>query len=142
MDLIADKSSMPDMASIENYIADKARPLWRSLTAHIEASYGARPQISYSVCAAQPGWNVKYKKSGKALCTLYPEKQGFIALVVLGAADMPRFEATHPLYTPYVGGLFEQAKPFNGTKWLMIRIENESVLEDIKRLLALKTAKP
>ncbi|WP_423245054.1 DUF3788 family protein [Heliorestis acidaminivorans] len=26
--------------------------------------------MTYSKCSAQPGWNVKYKKSGKSLCTL------------------------------------------------------------------------
>ncbi|KAB2952754.1 DUF3788 family protein [Heliorestis acidaminivorans] len=36
----------------------------------MEEAYQAKPHITYSKCSAQPGWNVKYKKSGKSLCTL------------------------------------------------------------------------
>ncbi len=129
------------MASIEGYISTTARVRWRSLNVHIQESFAAQPQLTYSACAAQPGWNVKYKKSGKALCTLYPEKDGFIALVVLGAADMLRFEAMRPVCTPYIAGLFDEARTFNNTKWLMIRVADDEVLGDVKNLLALKTKK-
>ncbi|RYD03609.1 hypothetical protein N752_18725 [Desulforamulus aquiferis] len=30
------------------------------------------------------------------------------------------------------------AKPFNGTKWLMIQVTNDSVLNNVKRLILLK----
>ncbi len=35
-------------------------------------------QLEYSKCSLKPGWNVKYKKSGKALCALYPMEDYFI----------------------------------------------------------------
>ena len=50
-----------------------------------------KPILSYSNCAMDKGiwkgWNVKYKKSGKALCTLYPKQGYFQALVVIGAKE-------------------------------------------------------
>ena len=141
MDLIADRSTAPDMAAIESYIRAEERPLWQELTAHIQNAYGARPQLAYSTCMAKPGWNVKYKKSGKALCTLYPEPDGFTALVVLGAADMVLFETVRPAYTAFLNQLYDSVRLMNGTKWLMIRVSEQDVLGDIKKLLALKTAK-
>lgn len=32
----------------------------------IEKTYQVRPKMTYSKCFAQPGWNVKYQKSGKS----------------------------------------------------------------------------
>lgn len=141
MDIIANQNVTPSMADIENSITGEGQSLWQALTAHIETEFGAKPLISFSACAAKPGWNVKYKKSGKALCTLYPEKESFTALIVLGAADMMRFEAMCPTLTHEISALYERTRLFNNTKWLMISVTDETVLADIKKLLALKTAK-
>lgn len=141
MDVIHNPAVTPDMPAIENSMAGEARSRWRSLTASIEGEYGAKPLIAYSVCAGQPGWNVKYKKSSKALCTLYPEPDDFIALVVLGQADMARLDAVRPAYTPYLLELYDGSRLFNNTKWLMIRVTDDAVLDDVKKLLRLKLAK-
>ena len=95
----------------------------------------------YSVCAGQPGWNVKYKKGSKALCTLYPEPDSFIALVVLGQADLVKLDAVRPAYTPYLLQLADGARLFNNTKWLMIRVTDDAVMDDVQKLLRLKLAK-
>ena len=138
MDIILDRDAPPDMCKIENYIGLPAKQRWLELISHIEGAYGAKPQIAYSVCAGKPGWNVKYKKSGKALCTLYPEPDSFIALVVLSADDIARFEADRAAYTDEVNSLFDKTKLFNNTKWLMIRISSDEVLADVKRMFELK----
>jgi hypothetical protein len=141
MDVIHDPNAAPDMPDIEASMGEEARARWRALTAHIESAYGVRPQIAYSVCAGQPGWNVKYKKGGRALCTLYPEPDGFIALVVLSRADMDKLEAVRPAYTPYLLALYDGCRLFNNTRWLMIRVANDAVLDDVERLLRLKLAR-
>jgi len=59
----------PSEAQIAEYIAN---PLWENLNGFLRESYGVQPSYDYSTCSGQPGWNVKYKKGGRALCTLYP----------------------------------------------------------------------
>ena len=141
MDIIHDRNVVPDMLAMANSISGEARQRWLSLTQHIESDYKAKPQIAYSVCAAKPGWNLKYKKSGKALCTLYPEPESFTALVVLSAGDMDQFELMSPTCTDELKQLYDKTKLFNNTKWLMICVTNDAVLDDVKKLLALKTQK-
>jgi hypothetical protein len=141
MDVIHNPDIVPDMPAIEASMGEDAQTRWRALTAHIESAYGAKPLIAYSVCAGQPGWNVKYKKGSKALCTLYPEPNSFIALVVLGQADMDKLDAVRPAYTPGLLVLYDGSRLFNNTKWLMIRVTDDAVLDDVRKLLALKTAK-
>jgi len=63
-------------------------PLWADVNAYLRQAYAAAPKVSYSGCAGQPGWNVKYQKRGKSLCTLYPMPGFFIALVVIGPKEM------------------------------------------------------
>ncbi len=139
--LIMDKSHIPSMEEIAAFIGPEARKMWLDMTGYIEAEFKSKPQITYSICAGKPGWNVKYKKSGKALCTLYPEKDLFIALVVLGQDDRDNFDATRDGYGTYVKELYDNCKLFNGTKWLMISVMDINVYEDVKKLMMLKVKK-
>jgi hypothetical protein len=138
-DLIQNGALAPDMQGIAGYIEGNAQKRWQSLLSFIEQDFGAKPLIAYSTCAGKPGWNVKFKKSGKALCTLYPEKQSFIALVVLNTADMLVFDTIRSGYTDYINALYDKCKLFNGTKWLMTSVTDDAILEDVKKMLKLKT---
>jgi len=138
LDIIHDRGAEPSFEAIGQYIGEPGRYRWLDLTKHIENTYYAKPQIAYSVCAGKPGWNVKYKKSSKAICTLYPEQNGFMVLVVLSALDIVRLELVRPCYSKKLNRLFDETRLFNNTKWLMIRVESDPILEDVKRLFALK----
>ncbi|HBC91758.1 MAG TPA: hypothetical protein DCZ10_02335 [Pelotomaculum sp.] len=81
------------------------------------------------------------KKGGKALCTLYPEKDCFVTLIVLGQGDRTLFDQSREDYCTYITGLYDQAKLFNGTKWLMIGVTDERILEDVKKLITMKVKK-
>jgi len=140
MDIIANKANEPTMQDIAGYFEDAAGKRWQDALAFIEETFKAKPLVAYSVCSAKPGWNVKYKKSGKALCTLYPEKDKFVALVVLNGQDMQLFDLVKQSYTSYLNSLYDNCKLFNGTKWLMISVTDDAVLEDVKKLMQLKLA--
>lgn len=98
-----DASHLPTEGDIGEYLRE-AQPIWNELTAYIEKTYQVKPQIAFSNCSAQPGWNIKYKKSGKALCTLYPMEGYFIALVVIGPKEEEEVKIgiESGLFTTYV----------------------------------------
>ncbi len=141
MNIIQDPLAAPDMQAMAGSITGDARGRWLALISYIEQTYGAKPQIAYSSCSAKPGWNVKYKKSGKSLCTLYPEPEGFTALVVTGASDMEKFMLTQALFSEALNALYDRTHLFNTTKWLMIGVADDTSLDDVKKLLDLKTSK-
>lgn len=58
------KSQEPSLEQIEAFIHS---PLWNGLCAWTEKTYGIAPKVEHSTCSGAPGWNVKYKKSGRAL---------------------------------------------------------------------------
>ncbi len=101
-------------------------------------TYQVRPKMTYSKCAAQPGWNVKYQKSGKSLCTLYPMKDFFIALVVVGAKEETEVGLSLEMLTPYVAGLYRRTSFSCGGRWLMIEVKDKDVLDDVKSLINIR----
>lgn len=125
----------PTMNEIGAYVGS---PLWSELCSYIETAYGVQPSIEYSKCAQAMGWNVKYKKSGKALCTLYPGEGSFTALVAVGQKIAPEAEALLGGFDPGVQKTYWSAGMLCGTRWLMLDVVSPAVLSDIKQLLALR----
>lgn len=137
-DLILDADNVPLYDEIFDYISEPARDLWQDINSFIQQEYKVFPKITYSKCSAKPGWNVKYKKSGKSICTLYPEKDGFVVLVVILLELVPEIESRSEEFNPELIDIIRFAKPFNGTLWLMIQVNNNSILNNLKQLLLLK----
>ncbi|MGL5436118.1 MAG: DUF3788 domain-containing protein [Lachnospiraceae bacterium] len=111
--------------------------LWNNLCQYMETQYQSKPIFEYSGCSV-PGWNVKYKKSGRSLCTLYPMDGYFVALVVIGEREKNEFDLTLPTLTVYTQKLFESSKDKNGLCWLMFEARDEAVLSDIKHCISIR----
>ncbi len=138
-DPVMDRGHMPTLDEIGNYIGGAAEKRWIELNQYLDKNFKVKQKTSYSTCSGKPGWNFKYQKSGKALCTLYPEKGRFIVLIVVTLALIEYLENTG-YADPFIWELIEEAKPFNKTKWLMIPVEDQPGLESIIELLHLKMA--
>ncbi|KUG04773.1 hypothetical protein ASZ90_017912 [hydrocarbon metagenome] len=136
--LLFDGSHQLGFEELSGYIKEPALSWWIDINSFLQNKYNATPKMSYSKCSMQKGWNVKYKKSGKSLCTLYPEKEGFSILIVIKLELASIIEAMENEFEPAVLDVVRSARPFNGTKWLMIRVEREAVLKNVRELLVLK----
>lgn len=112
--------------------------LWREMNDFLQRTYRAEPQTTYSGCSAQPGWNVKYKKGGKSLCTLYPMDGYFIALVVIGAREETEAGLLMPLCSGYTQELYRQTAFSMGGRWLMMDVTDKTILEDAKELIKIR----
>lgn len=129
------ESTEPSLQEMEAYIHSD---LWREINSFLSETYSIAPQLAYSRCSGQPGWNVKYQKGGKSLCTLYPMDGSFIALVVIGAKETPEAELLVPLCSDYTRELY-RGVPFScGGKWLMIQVTSRQILQDTQKLIALR----
>ena len=126
------QDTTPTLEQIAAYIQS---PLWDALCGFLETSYGSVPHVSYSRCASAPGWNVKYRKGSRALCTLYPAAGSFTAMVSIGAREAPEAERRLPAMTPCLQSLYAAARPLNGARWLMIPVKDGAILQDTKELI-------
>ena len=114
-------------------------PTWDKLNSILIESYSVSPQLEYSNCSMQRGWNIKYRKKGRNLCTTYPQVGCFKVLVVI--SERNKIEADFLIETccDTIKQLYQKAEFLNGGKWLMIEVDNVPALEDTIRLIKLKT---
>ncbi|MCC0708744.1 DUF3788 domain-containing protein [Clostridioides sp. ES-S-0190-01] len=110
-------------------------PLWDNLNNALTSTYDVEPKLGYSKCSMQRGWNVKYKKRGKSLCTLYPQEGSFKALVIVNESNRVEVDLFINTCCDYIKQLYNEIKFFNGSKWLMIQIDSMSALNDTLELI-------
>mgnify|MGYP005779037109 CR=1 FL=1 len=117
-------------------------PLWDDLANYLHQTYDIHPKLFYSRCSMQKGfwkgWNVKYKKNDKSLCTLYPKQGYFIALIAVGSKEVVEADSLIPFCDEYTQNLYSQTKFGTVGKSLPVEVTNESILCDVKNLIALR----
>lgn len=99
-------------------------PTFETFCTELRETYQCKETIEYSSCSWEKGWNIKFKKAGKNLCTLYPRESYFTVLVVIGSKEKERVEALLPECTHELQKLYRQTKEGNGQRWLMVDLED------------------
>lgn len=122
----------PTELEISEYINN---PLWADLNSFLQVNYEVNPSYSYSSCSGQPGWNIKYQKAGRSLCTLYPMENYFIALVVIGNKEQTEAELILTNCSKYTQELYNNSASSAIGKWLMINVTDKTILNDVKGLI-------
>lgn len=125
----------PEWDEISDYVSSS---LWEELYGFIEETYRILPCVEYSKCQWAPGWNVKYKKGGRSLCTLYPNKGYFTCLITIGRKEADEAERMIYCFSDYLQELYQNAGDLNGSKWLMIDITTSRILEEAMELICVR----
>ncbi len=108
--------------------------LWSEFRKYLITQYDHEPVLS--IGKKEYDWTIRYRKSGKTLVTLIPEKNGFCVLVVLGAKEVAKAKSAD--LNPFVRNVFKTAKQYHDGRWLWIRPKNKKDIESIKTLLTVK----
>lgn len=133
---MTDKANKPSEEEIASFIGEPAKEAWQETIRFVEDSYGLEPETIFY--GEKYGWTVRYRKSGKTLCSLFPEEGGFTILIVLGRKESDQFLSMRDELSSRIQKLFENAKQFHDGRWLWIRLSTKSDVDDIKRLLLIK----
>lgn len=134
-DTLYPKTTMPDFEQIGVYIQN---PLWNQMHACLTETYNALPKIEYSGCSLK-GWNIKYRKKGKNLCTIYPQEGCFKILVIASERQQVEIEFFIRTCCREVQEAYENTKFFNGGKWLFWDITDAKIQKDILELIHFRT---
>lgn len=133
---IRNRGYCPSLEELREYTGS---PVFSRFCADVKARYACKEKIEFSSCSWEPGWNVKLKKSGKSLCTVYPREGFFTVLVVIGQREKDAAEAVLRDCTPELRDIYRQTAEGNGQKWLMIDLEDQEKLYwDVFRLIDLR----
>lgn len=116
------REKQPDLAVIEKFVTNL---VWNELVDYIMEEYQVKPIFEYSRCNPG-GWNVKFRKAGRSLCTLYPMAGYFICLIVISQKETADFTEQLESFSSYLQKLNETTKEGMGQKWLMIEVKDRS----------------
>lgn len=133
---IKDKEYCPTLEEIGEFINNA---VFLQFCAEVQAKYNCKETIEFSSCSWEYGWNVKFKKSGKSLCTIYPREGFFTVLIVIGEKEREAAETILYECTPGLRAIYDQTNTGNGQKWLMIDLEDrKEMYTDILRLITVR----
>lgn len=133
---LQDRSVCPTADDMGKYINN---PLFDQFCTEMKEKYKCKEKMEFSACSWEPGWNLKFKKSGKNLCTIYPRESYFTVLVVIGRNEKEAVESVLPDCSAQVREIYRETKEGNGQKWLMLDLEDENaVYRDALRLIEIR----
>lgn len=131
-----DKEHEPSEREVFSYLGNNAKEAWADIISFLKTNYDFLPELDFG--GAKYGWSIRYRRSGKSLCTLYPEKGSFTILIVLGKKEVIEFKEKISDFSEGFIALFNNARQFHDGRWLWIRVLEKSDAEDVKRLLIIK----
>lgn len=126
----------PDIDEISEYIRN---PLFDDFCSEMIKEYNAKLKVEFSKCSWEPGWNIKFKKSGKTLCTIYPRENYFTVLVVVGTKEKETIEELLLKLSPLIQKIYNETKEGMGQRWLMIDLEDkDKTFSDVLKLIGVR----
>jgi len=131
--VFSDKEHQPAPQEISDALGAR-RPLWEKLTQFISNNYQMPGELSYG--GKNYGWNVWYRRSGKTLLSLYPQRNSFVAQIVLGN-DQAR-QALDLRLGKNARKVLEETPQLHDGCWLFIKVRTKKDVKDIQQLLQVK----
>ncbi|MFW9963957.1 MAG: DUF3788 domain-containing protein [Candidatus Sifarchaeia archaeon] len=138
MSRMLNKDKEPTSEDITNFIKVKrAVTSWYQLQEYLNSHYYLH-NAELGFGGQKYGWCIRYRRSGKTLCTLYPEEGGFTILIVYGKSEVEKFIEQKSELSDQIVALFQETKQFHDGKWLWIKLSDTTLLDDIKKMLYIK----
>lgn len=133
---LQDKKACPTIEEIGEYVRN---PVFTLFCSKIKDTYKCNEKIEYSSCSWEKGWNIKFKKAGKTLCTIYPKEYYFTVMVVVGTKEKASVEEILPECTSELQNIYNQTQEGSEQRWLMIDLEDQDYLyHDLLRLIRIR----
>jgi len=133
-----EKARRPTEAAFRKTLA-RALAAWDDLLGHLAADYKLEGKLEW-MYGEHFGWALRFRKGGRFITALYPNRGKFFAQVVLGKAQVEA--ATKTGLPASVHKVFAAAKDYPEGRWLFVPVKSVKGARELRPLLALKLAKP
>lgn len=131
--IFCDEEHRPTAKELAAALGSK-HALWEQLTQSIANNYLIPGEWNFG--GKNYGWNVWYRKGGKTLTTLYPQKNYFVAQIVLGKDQVT--QALTLKFGKNVGTVLRKTPQLHDGRWLFVKVKIARDVRDIQQLLAIK----
>ncbi|NHJ86193.1 MAG: DUF3788 domain-containing protein [Asgard group archaeon] len=117
-------------------IIGSAKDAWLAFTTFLDETYDfSAEKINYG---KKYGWAIRYRKSNKTWCALYPEKDRFQVQIIFGKKEVELFAEKRSEFGDFVLNKFDNTKQLHDGRWMFFTIEDNTLLEDLKKLMLIK----
>jgi hypothetical protein len=131
--IFTDKAYAPTEEQISEAIGSRCAG-WEEILQVIREGYSH--QEDWRFYGKNYGWALRFRKSGKALASLYPAEGGFTVQLILSQAEV---DQAHGLKLgKHARHIIEQARPFPEGRRVFVPVKSGKDMRDIQQLLALK----
>lgn len=127
----------PSDSETADWIGHEAYKYWKQVGRHIELGYPNVFTPEWLFGGKKHGWSLRYKKN-KSFCTFIPEKNNFALLIVFGAEDQEKVESMKDSLSVQTRKTYDDAATHHDGKWVVITVDSDIAMEDVRRLLAVK----
>lgn len=134
---LTQRDKPPSDSEIEGWVGKNAYQYWKHMTGLIEQDYPTIFKPEWLFGGKKHGWSLRYKK-GKSFCTLIPEKQSALLVIVFGAEERKNVELLKDRLSVQTREKYDQATTYHDGKWLRLTIDSARVIKDARLLLAVK----
>lgn len=129
-----DKAKRPSVKELLSVLGTK-HAAWEELADFILESYGVRGEMLFG--GKNSGWAMRFKRSGKALATLYPAANALKVQVVLNPAATEAALASR--VNKKIKDMIRNAHAYHDGRWLFIEVKCGRDVQDIELLLLAKS---
>lgn len=83
-------------------------------------------------------YEYKFRKSGKTLCAFYFRENTLGFMIIFGKNERAKVEEIRNELSSDVMEAYDNAQIFHDGKWVMFNIKNNSIIENLMKLLSIK----
>lgn len=116
-------------------VLGKKRVLWHKMEVFLSKNYAA--QGEWKFYGKRRGWAIRYKKDGRVLFSLYPQRKHFVAQIVLNESHVKK--ALKLNISDDIKHAIRNARQYFRGRRVYIKIVKNKHLRDLQILMLIKT---
>ncbi len=127
----------PTAAQLKSWLGEDRYNYWICISELIERKYPGIFNPEWLFGGKKHGWSLRYKKN-KSFCTLIPEKNQCLLLIVFGSEERNKVESIRNKLSKITIKKYDEAKTYHDGKWLLLNIDNSRTIQDVEILFETK----
>lgn len=81
---------------------------------------------------------IRFRQGKKSIFTLILQDGYYEVLIVFGKAEREKFEAQRDNFLQTIRDIYDSQPTYHDGKWLLIRVDDLAILEEVKKLIRIK----
>lgn len=127
---------IPTREELQKILGEEKFKAWSEINSFIEKNYNI--EFMWDKGGKTGVYELKYRKSGRTLCALYPRELGLQVLIIFGKAEREKFENSRQEFSQYINDFYDNTHQYHDGKWLYLDYNSDLSVEDIKKLILIK----